>query len=146
MAPDEPTRAPVMIRAELPSVKPMPAAAQPEYELSIEITTGMSAPPIGMMMSTPNAKAAKTSSQKAIWLSARAKKAMSATMARARAMLMAWRAGRMMAAPLMRPDNFRNAITEPVNVTAPIATPSDISMRLDVWIAPTVPMSNAAGA
>ena len=46
-----------MISAELPSVKPMPAAAQPEYELSIEITTGMSAPPIGMMISTPSAKA-----------------------------------------------------------------------------------------
>ena len=46
-----------MISAELPSVKPMPAAAQPEYELSIEITTGMSAPPIGMMISAPNTKA-----------------------------------------------------------------------------------------
>ncbi len=54
-----------MISAELPSVKPMPAAAQPEYELSIEITTGMSAPPIGMMISTPNRKAARVSSQKA---------------------------------------------------------------------------------
>jgi hypothetical protein len=38
-----------MISAELPSVNPMPAAAQPEYEFSIEITTGMSAPPIGMI-------------------------------------------------------------------------------------------------
>jgi hypothetical protein len=37
-----------MISAELPSVNPMPAAAQPEYEFSIEITTGMSAPPIGI--------------------------------------------------------------------------------------------------
>ena len=49
IAPDEPTSAPVMISAELPSVNPMPPAAQPEYEFSIEITTGMSAPPIGMM-------------------------------------------------------------------------------------------------
>src|SRR4029079_11761351 len=55
IAPDEPTSAPVMISAVLPSVKPMPAAAQPEYELSIEITTGMSAPPIGMMINTPRA-------------------------------------------------------------------------------------------
>ena len=30
IAPEEPTRAPVMISARLPSVKPMPAAAQPE--------------------------------------------------------------------------------------------------------------------
>src|SRR5256885_14492044 len=55
MAPDEPTSAPVMISAVLPRVKPMPAAAHPEYELSIEITTGMSAPPMGMMISTPSA-------------------------------------------------------------------------------------------
>ena len=57
-----------MISAELPSVKPMPAAAQPEYELSIEITTGMSAPPIGMMISTPSAKAISATSQKSSWL------------------------------------------------------------------------------
>jgi hypothetical protein len=31
MAPEEPTSAPVMMRAVLASVKPMPAAAQPEY-------------------------------------------------------------------------------------------------------------------
>ena len=34
-------------------VKPIPAAAQPDYELSIEITTGMSAPPIGMINKNP---------------------------------------------------------------------------------------------
>src|SRR3954464_10544871 len=65
IAPEEPTSAPVMISAELPSVKPMPAAAQPEYELSIEITTGVSAPPIGMMIRTPNANEASASSQNA---------------------------------------------------------------------------------
>ena len=59
---------------------------------------------------------------------------------------MAWRAGRMIGAPPMRPDSFRNAITEPVKVTAPIATPSDISTRLGLWMAPTAPMSNAEGA
>ena len=57
-----------MISAELPSVKPMPAAAQPEYEFSIEITTGMSAPPIGMMMRTPSTSAMIVTSQKSIWL------------------------------------------------------------------------------
>ena len=53
-----------MISAELPSVKPMPAAAQPEYEFSIEITTGMSAPPIGMIISTPSTSARMMISQK----------------------------------------------------------------------------------
>jgi hypothetical protein len=59
---------------------------------------------------------------------------------------MRWRNGRMIGAPLMRPESFRNAITEPVKVTAPIAVPSDISIRLAVWMWPTLPMPKAAGA
>ena len=35
---------------------------------------------------------------------------------------------------------------EPVKVTAPIATPSDISTRLACLMAPTLPMPNASGA
>ncbi|SAL07650.1 hypothetical protein AWB78_08672 [Caballeronia calidae] len=57
IAPDEPTSEPAMISIGLFSEKPMPAAAQPEYEFSIDTTTGMSAPPIGMMISTPSANA-----------------------------------------------------------------------------------------
>ena len=34
----------VIIKAVFSSVKPIPAAAHPEYEFNIEITTGMSAP------------------------------------------------------------------------------------------------------
>src|SRR5262249_60095065 len=49
IAPELPTSEPAMINIGLFSEKPMPAAAQPEYELSMEITTGMSAPPIGIM-------------------------------------------------------------------------------------------------
>ena len=55
-------------------------------------------------------------------------------------------AGRMIGAPLMRADSFRNAITEPVKVSAPMATPSDISTRLCGWMWPGVPMSKASGA
>ena len=54
IAPEAPTRAPVIINKLLLNVKPIPQAAQPEYELSIEITTGMSAPPIGMTTRKPN--------------------------------------------------------------------------------------------
>src|SRR3954466_11749900 len=61
------------------------------------------------------------------------------------AMLMMWRAGRMIGAPLMRPDSFAKAITEPGNVSAPIATPSDISTRLARGIAPGAPISKGAG-
>ena len=53
IAPEDPTKAPVIINAVFSKVKPIPAAAQPEYEFNIEITTGMSAPPIGIINRTP---------------------------------------------------------------------------------------------
>src|ERR1044071_3119259 len=117
--------------AMLPSVNPIPAAAQPEYEFSIEITTGISAPPIGMMISTPNSSAAAVMAQNNIgsppdWQ----KRVISTTVSTARPMLMTWRPGSVMGLPDMRPDNLANAITEPVKVMAPMATPSDISSRL----------------
>ena len=107
----------------------------------------MSAPPIGMMMSTPNRKAANASSRNATWLSVRANQTISTTIAMASAMLTAWRAGKMIGAPLMRADSSsRKAITEPVKVTAPMATPSDISTRLAPGMCLGVPMPKAAGA
>ena len=42
----------------------MPAAAQPEYELSIEITTGISAPPIGIINRNPIKKETANNVQK----------------------------------------------------------------------------------
>tara|TARA_B100000767_G_scaffold126356_1_gene120453 strand:+ start:326 stop:562 length:237 start_codon:yes stop_codon:yes gene_type:complete len=53
IAPEEPTKAPVIIKAVFSNVKPIPAAAQPEYEFSIDITTGISAPPIGIINKNP---------------------------------------------------------------------------------------------
>jgi hypothetical protein len=52
----------------------------------------------------------------------------------------------MIGAPLMRADSFRKAITEPVKVSAPMATPSAISIRLAWWMLPLAPISNASGA
>ena len=42
-----------MMRMLLFSAKPVAAAARPAYELSSEMTTGMSAPPIGKTAMTP---------------------------------------------------------------------------------------------
>ena len=53
IAPEEPTSAPVIISALFSKVNPIPAAAQPEYEFNIEITTGISAPPIGIINKNP---------------------------------------------------------------------------------------------
>ena len=47
-----------MIRTGLPSTKPAIATAMPVNELSSEMTTGMSAPPIGSVIVTPKISAA----------------------------------------------------------------------------------------
>ena len=57
MMPDAPTSEPVMIRMLLLRTKPVDAAASPEYELSSAMATGMSAPPIGIVSSTPRTDA-----------------------------------------------------------------------------------------
>ena len=53
MPPDAPTSAPAMISAQLPMTKPAIATAVPVNAFSSEITTGMSAPPIGITIETP---------------------------------------------------------------------------------------------
>ena len=57
IAPEAPTRAPAMIRTGLSSTKPAIATAVPVNELSSEMTTGMSAPPIGSTIVTPKTQA-----------------------------------------------------------------------------------------
>ena len=53
IAPDAPTRAPAMIRTGLSMTKPAIATAVPVNEFSSEMTTGMSAPPIGRVIVMP---------------------------------------------------------------------------------------------
>ena len=45
----------------------------------------------------------------------------------------------------MIPLSFRKAITDPVNVIAPIAAPKDISIKLAILIFPVVPKLNISG-
>ena len=52
--PDDPSSAPAMMSTLFSSTKPIATADSPAYEFSSEITVGMSAPPIGMISSTPN--------------------------------------------------------------------------------------------
>ena len=58
IAPEAPTRAPAMIRTGLSMTKPAIATAVPVNEFSSEMTTGMSAPPIGSVIVTPKISAA----------------------------------------------------------------------------------------
>jgi hypothetical protein len=52
--PEAPTSAPAMIRPVLLTTKPAIATAVPVKAFSSEMTTGMSAPPIGITIDTPN--------------------------------------------------------------------------------------------
>ena len=47
--------------------------------------------------------------------------------------------------PDIIPLNFKNAIIDPENVIAPIAAPSDISIKLASFIPPTTPRLKASG-
>ena len=53
ISPDDPSSAPAMISSLFSSTKPIATADRPAYEFKSEITVGMSAPPIGMISSTP---------------------------------------------------------------------------------------------
>mmetsp|Transcript_46358 Transcript_46358/g.121650 ORF Transcript_46358/g.121650 Transcript_46358/m.121650 type:complete len:244 (+) Transcript_46358:1040-1771(+) len=55
IAPDEPMSAPTVVSRGWSSMKPSAQSAQPEYELSTVMTTGMSAPPIDAVMCQPSA-------------------------------------------------------------------------------------------
>ena len=55
--PEAPTSVPATISRFEPSVKPEAATARPVKELSSEIRTGTSAPPIGRTKMTPSTKA-----------------------------------------------------------------------------------------
>jgi len=57
MRPLDPSRAPAVIRSLLSNAKPIATAESPAYEFRIAMTVGMSAPPIGMISSTPKSNA-----------------------------------------------------------------------------------------
>ena len=57
IVPDAPTSVPATISSWLFSVNPAIATASPVYAFSSEITTGMSAPPIGITRATPKTRA-----------------------------------------------------------------------------------------
>jgi len=93
-------------------------------------TTGMSAPPIGMISRKPIAKLRIVIVQKIQGLWSWVKYATSSRIAASTPRLMAWRPGSRIGLPPMLPLSFRKAITLPEKVIAPIATPRPISIRL----------------
>ena len=55
--PEEPTSVPATIMARLLIAKPSAATARPVKEFNREMTTGISAPPMGITMATPKNRA-----------------------------------------------------------------------------------------
>ena len=67
IVPEEPTRVPATISATLSKANPAAAAESPVKAFSSEITTGMSAPPIGKTTRLPSSAAAIRTAMKRAW-------------------------------------------------------------------------------
>ncbi len=121
MAPEAPTRAPAMISTSLPSTKPAIATAVPVNEFSREMTTGMSAPPIGRTMVTPKISAAARmiSMTGTLRLPAHRKTA-PRTVITASAMVTSCPPGIMIGLPGIRPWSLPDAMSEPEKVMLPM--------------------------
>ena len=130
--PEAPTRAPEMIRTGLTSTKPAIATAVPVNALRSEITTGMSAPPIGRTIVTPKTQAeamirARTRTETVpsiarLPLAPRTRTTVATTATIARTIVRMREPGKMIGLPLIRPWSLPEAIRDPVNVTEPITT------------------------
>ncbi len=153
IAPDEPTSEPAMMSIGLFSEKPIPAAAQPEYEFSIDTTTGMSAPPIGMMMSTPSTNAMAVIRTNGSQLCDRKKMTPKPSIAMASSRLTVcwpvnWTGAPWNKRNLYLPESLPKAMTDPENVIAPTNVPMNSSIRLPEGstVSPAGTMPNAAGS
>ena len=126
MPPEAPTSAPAMISAQFWMTNPAIATAVPVNALSSEITTGMSAPPIGSTISTPNASEASTTSSSAGRLAVVSMYAAEPSATTISARLIARPPLISTGEPVMRPWSLPAAISDPVNVTEPMSTSSTV--------------------
>ena len=118
------------------SVNPVAVAAQPEYEFSMDTTTGMSAPPIGRMSNTPSVSASKMRARSETKWSCRTKSAPSPSITSARARFS--RCCPLNTSGLLgiRACSLPKATAEPVKVTAPMKLPAKISDNSTMLCAP----------
>jgi hypothetical protein len=94
----------------------------------------MSAPPIGIINRTPRSKDRPTITQKISVEEFIVKTTVKVSKEMKIAKFRKCCPKKIVGAPLTKPCNFRKAIIEPVKVIAPIATPIDISIRLEANI------------
>ena len=131
---------PLTIRTFECSTKPVAAAASPVNAFSSEITTGMSAPPIGSTNTTPKTaqrrRSAATSSQLARRPPSPRRRAQSSRR-RASAFPTCW-PGNVIGRPLISSCSFPNATIEPANEIEPTSAENTID---DPRSTPTSPLS-----
>ena len=129
--PDAPTSMPPTISTLFSSSKPVAAAARPVNAFSSEITTGMSAPPIGSTNSTPKSADAAIKTQSSHWSCTPATSAMPAASATANsaAFTTCW-PGYVIGRPPISSCSFANATIEPANEIEPISADSTIASEM----------------
>src|SRR6478609_4284837 len=118
-----------MMSRLLLSMNPAAAAAHPEYELSIDTTTGMSPPPIAATRCNPRARAITVMMITGQMLGAVRYQASRAALTISAPRLSQFRPGRVSGEDFIFADSFRYAMIEPVKVTAPMKTPMNTSTR-----------------
>ena len=96
----------------------------------------MSAPPIGIIRRIPSNNDKPTIIQKISFEDSMVKTTVRTMREIKIAKLRKCCPKKVVGAPLTKPWSFKKAIIEPVNVIAPIATPIDISIKLDAKIVP----------
>ena len=137
---------PATIRTVFESTKPVADAARPVNALRSEITTGMSAPPIGSTNRIPKSSASPTRSHSTHWSCTPATSATPrATVASRTAMLKMFWPGNVIGRPLRSSCSFAKAIIEPANEIEPISAESTVETEA-VVARPAVAMWNSASA
>jgi hypothetical protein len=135
--PEAPTSIPLTIRTLFSSSNPVAAAARPVNAFNSEITTGMSAPPIGSTNRTPNNNDPPTSAQISHCCSAPAAIAIPATnSARKSRAFSGCCNGYTIGRPRISSCSFANAIIEPANEMLPMIAESMIDALMSVFSVP----------
>ena len=119
--PDAPTSVPATISAKLFSVKPLAATASPVHALRSEMTTGMSAPPIGRTKATPRTRASTINAMKENGIEATASTATAKpTIVAASSKLTICCPGYVIGVPVISSWSLANATMLPANDTEPM--------------------------
>src|SRR4051812_6760053 len=134
--PEAPTSMPLTISTFECSTKPVAAAASPVKAFSNEITTGMSAPPIGSTNMTPNSAATTIIAARPQKLTAAIAQIPSATAQTKMSPLTTCWPGNVIGWPLISSCNFANATIEPANEIEPISAERTVEMPRST---PTLP-------